>query len=543
MKKKITAIILVLCLVLSCFSGCTLVSQDQSKVLAQAVVTIGTGDNAEEITMSDVITNYNNIYYIYVYYLGYSEQQVLDYVIDGLTTQAAFRYAAMEVLPVVNTSSVTYSYEKYLTSEEIAEVVDSTNKIIAADIDAIEIENLQESYTASGYALTEFTVRTTPDWADTSSVIPADFTGNVSRSVAYAEFVRTIESAGYTYDEMYQLMYRAYLQAKITEKYQELILEGYEYSFEDLQVKYNSQLASELEYYSAYGLDSYMDKYDTDSDSIIYNPSGEEMGYVSQILIPFSDEQLAMLDGLEGDELTAMREQLATEAVAYDLRTSYLLTYGYTTDGDGLFSRYDFDGTVTPDTTDGVQTRDEQGNFSYSEIVENEYVGVDEFLSSVVNPYLDGSVVGSANGYDIYSSAIDIDAFEDLVYAYNADDGVLGVEYGYLIPNDSFYEEFNAAAEALFDYGVGSYTVCVTDYGYHIVYLTKYIPADETRTLVESETTVAGTFSYEFATLFTDTAQTAYFNLITTDICEEYTGDEYVTLNQSVYDSLIAMLG
>lgn len=539
MKKRIIAIILVLCLTLSVFSGCTLIEKDESKVLAQAVVTIGSGETAQEITMTDIISSYNSVGYIYIYYFGMTYDEVLSMVIENLITQSVFVYAALQELPVLNSSDNIY--ERYLTAEEIAEVNAQVDQLIADEIDATEVTTLQTVFTADGATLTTIDDRSVPDWANVSTTVPASFQGTASRESAYASFVSDLSTGGYTFDEMYDLMYETYLEAKISEKYQEVVLAEYSVSVSDIITKYNAQLADEIEYYSVYGLEDYMTKYDTDYNSVIYNPTGEEYGYVKQILVSFTDEELASLEGLEGDELTAAKLALAEGTVATDMRDSWLHTYGYNTSTDGLFSSYDFDGTVSAETVDGVQIRDEEGNFAYSNITANEYTGYEEFLSDVVNPYLGGSLVGYENGFAVYDSTFDNDKLDDLIYAYNEDPGAFGVDYGYFVPDDSFYDEFNTAAQTLLDYGVGSYTIAVTDYGYHIVYLTKIVSAETYSVFVESEMNTVGTFSYEFSTAYQETAKTAYFDERTTEICDEYDTDENVVINESAYAEMVEL--
>lgn len=539
MKKRIIAIILVLVLTLSVFSGCTLIEQDEDKVLAQAVVTIGSGDNTQEISMTDIISSYNSVAYMYMYYFGMTYDEVLTMVIENLITQSVFTYAALEYLPILNDSDVLY--ERYLTDAELAEVKAEVDKAISVEIDAMEVETLQTAFTADGSTLTEVEDREVPDWADVSTAVPSDFDGTDSREAAIVALTKEMSSYGYTYQEFYDIVYDSYLESAITTKYQEIIMEEYTVSVADIMTKFYAQIEDEKEYYAAYGLETYMTKFDTDYESVIYNPTGEAYGYVKQVLVSFTEEQMAQLEDLEGDELTAKRLELANEAVAYDLRDAYLYTYGYNTSTDGLFSIYDFDGTVVAETIDGVQIRDEEGNFAYSNISATQYTGYESFLSSVVNPYLGGSYAGSENGFAIYTSTYDSSKIDDLIYAYNSDPGVFGVDYGYFVPDDSFYEDFNTAANTLLGYGVGSYTICVTDYGYHIVYLTKVVSADEITSFVESEMETEGTFSYNFATLFSETAKTGYFDERTTEIVDEYDTEENVVINEKVYEELIAM--
>ena len=61
----------------------------------------------------------------------------------------------------------------------------------------------------------------------------------------------------------------------------------------------------------------------------------------------------------------------------------------------------------------------------------------------------------------------------ELVYAYGTDPGMLGSYIGYTVTpkcDETFVKEFAYAAKEAVAGGVGTYTVCLTDYGWHIMY-------------------------------------------------------------------------
>ena len=61
----------------------------------------------------------------------------------------------------------------------------------------------------------------------------------------------------------------------------------------------------------------------------------------------------------------------------------------------------------------------------------------------------------------------------ELVFAYGTDPGMLNSYIGYTVTptcDETFVKEFAYAAKEAVAGGVGSYTVCLTDYGWHIMY-------------------------------------------------------------------------
>ncbi len=77
-------------------------------------------------------------------------------------------------------------------------------------------------------------------------------------------------------------------------------------------------------------------------------------------------------------------------------------------------------------------------------------------------------------------------AFDSLIYKYNTDPGIFGKELGYQVKkttgdayDETYMKEFSLSAKALYEAGVeGAISpVTVTDYGVHILYLSKIIPS------------------------------------------------------------------
>ena len=84
MKKKLIAIMLVLLLAVTAFSGCTFIEKDNERDVAQVVATVKTGDRTDYIYKRDLISYYNTYGYYYSYYYGMSVEETLDFLLDLL---------------------------------------------------------------------------------------------------------------------------------------------------------------------------------------------------------------------------------------------------------------------------------------------------------------------------------------------------------------------------------------------------------------------------------------------------------------------------
>ena len=137
-----------------------------------------------------------------------------------------------------------------------------------------------------------------------------------------------------------------------------------------------------------------------------------------------------------------------------------------------------------------------------------------------------------------------LSAVNELMFAYSTDTGCLNTYMGYSVSpyGTNFVKEFEFAAQDLIENGdVGSYAVCATDYGWHILYCSfKYQAAGD----------VYGGFNYDlretegtFSKLFYDSVkESAYTNYATEEqnrILIEYDTEACVTRNQKAYQDLL----
>lgn len=301
--------------------------------------------------------------------------------------------------------------------------------------------------------------------------------------------------------------YTYFKEMLYTEKVQAMVS-----TFEDyLEKDVESRMTDEM-LYSAYEslYDTQKDKYDasvsdyetalTDADEdtfIVYNPY-ENYGYVSNLLIGFSDWQNDALEaykakkGITTAEVETFRSKLASTIVAQDQRAYWVVNgYGAYDGSDFVFDdKYllsensvvkKYLGTVSnPVSTTEKNSDDvEETKWTCDSATPNS-IDFSVFAETYLKPigitdtafFVDGSVVKTLTYDEEFKNA-----FEDLLYAFSTDPGCLGKLYGYLYSpkNNQYVTEFNNCAKALVENGVGSYGLVVTDYGIHIMVCTKVV--------------------------------------------------------------------
>ncbi len=136
-----------------------------------------------------------------------------------------------------------------------------------------------------------------------------------------------------------------------------------------------------------------------------------------------------------------------------------------------------------------------------------------------------------------------LSAVNELMFAYSTDTGCLNTYMGYVVSphTTSFVPEFEYAAQYAVSQGVGSYVVCATDYGWHIVYTTFVYEADGDvyGGYKAEEKDTEGTFSNLFYESLKATLANTHINEVQNDILTRYHNDDSVTLYKSAYKDLL----
>jgi len=216
------------------------------------------------------------------------------------------------------------------------------------------------------------------------------------------------------------------------------ITDSVDVSDEEVLAAYNDTLAEQMTKYANVD-DFYTDVKGGSVDPMVYYPNGDYY-FVKHILVPFSDAQKASLTAYKNGEGS---------------------TYG-------AAAIAEYKKTLGKEVT-GYEHRDGE-NYGKP-------IGIDAIYADIVRE------MAKAGG-DLKTADR---TFDDLIYKYNTDDGIFGKELGYAVKaalgeneeyDSTYMEEFSRAADALYRAGVeGAISEpVVTDYGVHILYLSRVIP-------------------------------------------------------------------
>jgi hypothetical protein len=155
---------------------------------------------------------------------------------------------------------------------------------------------------------------------------------------------------------------------------------------------------------------------------------------------------------------------------------------------------------------------------------------------------------------DAYKAAA---AFNELMFAYSTDTGCLNTYMGYLVSpfTTSFVPEFEYAAQWAIKQGAGTYVVCPSTYGWHIIYVTNVFSGEEVygdyidrngdgepelvNGYIEELSDKEGTFSYMYKEALKAEYSSQYANKEQTRLIIEYDNETCVNRIQSAYQDLL----
>ncbi len=298
------------------------------------------------------------------------------------------------------------------------------------------------------------------------------------------------------------------------------------------------------------------------------------------------DQRSTWFNGAEDYSFDADEEGVDYYGKDGSALSSYLFFKdSYTKSGDGIdryAGKYPYHGEVTPES-DGTYTlvpekisvedflNEFNGYLSYLDedlsltgsYDEKFYTyGADDYISSSANFEYDYSMMvyykGQVNGLENTTAAdllekgsasyTALSAFNDLMFAYSTDTGCLNTYLGYSIAakgySTTYVAEFEyAAQEALQDALKNGYPgrvyVVLTDYGWHIIYVTMQLPEGSVYGGFNyDERTTEGTFSYYFYQTLKDEVSSSYTTDMQNRVIELLNNDSNVKLFKSRYKDL-----
>ena len=177
-------------------------------------------------------------------------------------------------------------------------------------------------------------------------------------------------------------------------------------------------------------------------------------------------------------------------------------------------------------------TVDNKGKFDYSQFVY--YEGKVTLNDTATSDYF-------VKGKDAYTA---VSVINELTFAYSTDTGLFNKYMGYTVSpyKTSYMAEFEYAAQYAIKEGVGTYVVCPTDYGWHVIYVSfVYDKVGEVYNFDWEQIDEEGSFSNLYYESLKSSNADTYTNLIQTQILGEYKKDECVTLHKNRYKDLLSL--
>ncbi len=338
---------------------------------------------------------------------------------------------------------------------------------------------------------------------------------------------------------------------------------------------------------------------DNDGNDMIF-------GYVYNILLPFSTSQNVEYtekknDGLLTSELFAARRDIGMRIEGKDLRTSWISKHDHADHSykgdDGKFYFFgENDGSKYEELTQYA------GNYAFNGNVE-EVEGEDDYKLTPNKLNIDAFMaefegyINTTLGYNAAAGAVEtsymtndfyktddpdeidyskfiyytgkvsfnsaqtsagffdkttdqykaLSAVNELMFAYSTDTGCLNTYMGYSVSpyGTNFVKEFEKAAQDVVKAGVGSYAVCLTDYGWHIVYCSfSFNQAYMTDANAvyggynHAEHETEGTFSNQFFEYVKEAAYTNHTTEVQNNTLTKYDNDTCITRYENRYNDL-----
>ena len=140
-----------------------------------------------------------------------------------------------------------------------------------------------------------------------------------------------------------------------------------------------------------------------------------------------------------------------------------------------------------------------------------------------------------------------VSVINELMFAYSSDTGCLNTYMGYTVSpyKTDYVAEFEYAAQYAIRQGVGTYVVCPSDYGWHVIYVSfAYDAAGEVYGGFNwDERETEGTFSYLFyESLKSDSSSSSsYASMVQNQILGKYNNDTCVKLYKNRYKDLLSL--
>ena len=545
--SKILTLVLVVVFLFSIFAGCDLIGKDTGKYRAATAITVGN----QKITVGkllDTFNSYYNSYYFYIYYSGWTVEDIFDLAVQSLFTQymKVEKYTRNDANIKTPANKGSFANAEFLSQAQLDYTVSYVKYLFLTSFDSNVMDKINAKYDLKDeetedtsrdfYKYDELELDDGEKYADyylkqnfknedmdeyVEKYLGGDNSGLKSHDLdAKALEDLYLRTAQVKVDELNERIeteddeeavlidvdeYKDYQKAVVTQ-FQTTVKNNYGVNFEvfvktqieDMIVSaiinmYNYGVYASIEGESKSDMidmlksnyktlvDNQMAKYAdditqyekfieslSDSSFIYYVPEGHEHDYVfvKNILIPFNDVQTAKLKSLaadigtsDDDRYVALRNKLAAQIVADDFNSEK--------DDDGEYGKLEKNPFIL----------NAEGNV----IVNPECEELSAYLS-------DGNVTPMKKDDETLS---ELETIKELMARFNTDVAQHSAYYSYVVRvgdnggevskdyTHRWVQEFVDATNEAMEKGIGHYGIGVSDYGVHIVYVDKYVQADD----------------------------------------------------------------
>jgi len=145
--------------------------------------------------------------------------------------------------------------------------------------------------------------------------------------------------------------------------------------------------------------------------------------------------------------------------------------------------------------------------------------------------------------YEDSSAYTAVSVINELMFAYSTDTGCFNKYLGYSVSiyDTSYVKEFEYAAKKAVEGGVGTYTVCLTDYGWHLMYCSAVFSEGEIYSFNWDDIKTEGTFSYYFYEALKESTSGNTTSVFESQIINKYGTDSCVTKYEERYADYAAL--
>ena len=497
MKKKLLAMILIVAVVATLLTGCTLFPVDEERDYHQVVATVDYKDMSKDVLKGDLLNYYVQYGGTYIYYYGWTEAETLEYLCTSLARQNllllyAKEYLATQADPDITDAEIAaMKAEDFLTVDERRYCIEQTNKSFeeswrsliteleeeqAANEGTTDEEEPEEDETTEEEELEARPVRPEEEESDeyvdegmtdaaqlpkgfmdtVQSEIDAetDATARKNMSTALKELQDNLASGFKDYAYYLNSQY----ETRILDKYSEALGDALpEITDEELNARYNRLVSIDISKYT--DEEAYASALKSTSD--IYYHTTQGYSQVRSILLKFTDEQtdaLKTITNMVGDNEKAVEAYRAILALGEDVAGKKMPSQ--------FASLADLGIKVNVSNPDYDEEEDELADAYTDKGVDYKVIlyAMADYIAAKVDAAAAAATAAGISGNDLelvkqYAAS---EAITDWIYLVNDDTGMFDSESYVLSPSgsaSSYVEEYTVLGRALAKQGIGSYAI------------------------------------------------------------------------------------